>query len=54
MTFPDVCLTQATPFFIGLILLEVFLGWLKTGDLLIKINDGTTSLSAGMMSRLPE
>ncbi|KAF7700218.1 alkylglycerol monooxygenase [Silurus meridionalis] len=45
---------QATPFFIGMILLEAFLGWLKTGYLLIKINDGTTSLSAGMMSRLPE
>ncbi|XP_053543400.1 alkylglycerol monooxygenase isoform X2 [Ictalurus punctatus] len=45
---------QATPFFIGMILLEGLLGWLKTGDLLIKINDGTTSLSAGMMSRLPE
>ncbi|MCJ8740254.1 hypothetical protein PDJAM_G00056780 [Pangasius djambal] len=45
---------QATPFFVGMILLEVLLGWLKTGDLLIKINDGTTSLSAGMMSRLPE
>ncbi|KAM9468991.1 alkylglycerol monooxygenase [Clarias gariepinus] len=45
---------QATLFFVGMIVLEVLLGWLKTGDLVIKINDGTTSLSAGMMSRLPD
>uniref|UniRef100_A0AAR2KJB7 Alkylglycerol monooxygenase n=1 Tax=Pygocentrus nattereri TaxID=42514 RepID=A0AAR2KJB7_PYGNA len=44
---------KATPFFIGLVLLEVFVSWLKTGELLVKINDGTTSLSAGMISRLP-
>ncbi|XP_026881429.2 alkylglycerol monooxygenase isoform X3 [Electrophorus electricus] len=44
---------QATPFFVGLLLLEVFVGWLKTGNLLFKVNDGTTSLSAGMISRLP-
>uniref|UniRef100_A0A8B9K6E6 Alkylglycerol monooxygenase n=1 Tax=Astyanax mexicanus TaxID=7994 RepID=A0A8B9K6E6_ASTMX len=44
---------KATPFFVGLVLLEVFVAWLKTGDLLIKINDGTTSLAAGMISRLP-
>ncbi|KAI4874525.1 hypothetical protein NFI96_016617, partial [Prochilodus magdalenae] len=45
--------SQATPFFFGLILLEIFVGWLKNGDLIFKINDGTTSLSAGMVSRLP-
>ncbi|KAL6471373.1 hypothetical protein MHYP_G00200230 [Metynnis hypsauchen] len=44
---------KATPFFIGLVLLEVFVSWLKTGELLVKVNDGTTSLSAGMISRLP-
>ncbi|KAK9962422.1 hypothetical protein ABG768_007791 [Culter alburnus] len=45
---------QATPYFIGLILLEVVLGWLKTDGPRIKINDFITSLSAGMMSRLPQ
>uniref|UniRef100_A0A672MEL7 Alkylglycerol monooxygenase-like n=1 Tax=Sinocyclocheilus grahami TaxID=75366 RepID=A0A672MEL7_SINGR len=44
---------QATPYFIGLILLEIVLGWLKTDGPRIKINDFITSLSAGMMSRLP-
>uniref|UniRef100_A0A8C2AX07 Alkylglycerol monooxygenase n=1 Tax=Cyprinus carpio TaxID=7962 RepID=A0A8C2AX07_CYPCA len=45
---------QATPYFIGLILLEIVLGWLKTDGPRIKINDFITSLSAGMMSRLPQ
>lgn len=45
---------QATPYFIGLILLEIVLGWLKTDGPHIKINDFITSLSAGMMSRLPQ
>ncbi|XP_062872932.1 alkylglycerol monooxygenase [Trichomycterus rosablanca] len=45
---------QATPFFIGMVLLEMLVGWLKTGSLVIKVNDGTTSLSAGMLSRLPQ
>ncbi|XP_076832498.1 alkylglycerol monooxygenase isoform X2 [Brachyhypopomus gauderio] len=44
---------QATPFFIGLVLLEILVVWMKTGNLLYKINDGTTSLSAGILSRLP-
>ncbi|XP_067221510.1 alkylglycerol monooxygenase isoform X2 [Chanodichthys erythropterus] len=45
---------RATPYFIGLILLEFVLGWLKTDGPCIKINDFITSLSAGMMSRLPQ
>ncbi|XDV32035.1 hypothetical protein PO909_002937 [Leuciscus waleckii] len=45
---------QATPYFIGLIILEIVLGWLKTDGPRIKINDFITSLSAGMMSRLPQ
>uniref|UniRef100_A0A673K8V7 Alkylglycerol monooxygenase n=1 Tax=Sinocyclocheilus rhinocerous TaxID=307959 RepID=A0A673K8V7_9TELE len=45
---------QATPYFIGLILLEIVLGWLKTDGPRIKINDFITSLSTGMMSRLPQ
>ncbi|XP_066515311.1 alkylglycerol monooxygenase [Hoplias malabaricus] len=44
---------KSTPFFFGMVLLEVFVGWLKTGDLLLKINDGTTSLASGIISRLP-
>ncbi|XP_056612598.1 alkylglycerol monooxygenase [Triplophysa dalaica] len=45
---------QATPYFVGLILLEMVLGWLKTDRPRIKINDFITSLQAGMMSRLPQ
>ncbi|XP_062395673.1 alkylglycerol monooxygenase isoform X1 [Sardina pilchardus] len=44
---------QATPFFISLMLLELLVGWLKTGGLIISLNDEVTSISAGMMSRLP-
>ncbi|XP_030637328.1 alkylglycerol monooxygenase [Chanos chanos] len=45
---------KATPFFIGLILVELLVGWLKRGHLIVKIHDVTTSVSAGMMSRLPQ
>lgn len=44
---------QATPFFIGLMVLELLVGVLKTGATLVTINDGITSISAGMISRLP-
>ncbi|KAM3613628.1 uncharacterized protein V6R79_002570 [Siganus canaliculatus] len=44
---------QATPFFIGLMVLEVLVGALKTGGSVVTVSDGLTSISAGMMSRLP-
>uniref|UniRef100_A0A3Q0RSV3 Alkylglycerol monooxygenase n=1 Tax=Amphilophus citrinellus TaxID=61819 RepID=A0A3Q0RSV3_AMPCI len=44
---------QATPFFVGLMVLELVLGLVKTGAPVITIGDGITSLSAGMVSRLP-
>ncbi|XP_030606234.1 alkylglycerol monooxygenase isoform X2 [Archocentrus centrarchus] len=44
---------QATPFFVGLMVLELLLGLVKTGAPVITIGDGITSLSAGMVSRLP-
>ncbi|CAI5661878.1 alkylglycerol monooxygenase isoform X1 [Oreochromis niloticus] len=44
---------QATPFFVGLMVLELVVGFLKTGAPVITISDGITSLSAGMVSRLP-
>ncbi|MFT7805325.1 alkylglycerol monooxygenase [Arapaima gigas] len=43
---------KATPFFLVLMLSEVLIGWVKTGDFVIRINDGITSVSAGVMSRL--
>ncbi|XP_043925419.1 alkylglycerol monooxygenase [Protopterus annectens] len=43
---------QATPLFIGMVLLEFFLSWAKNGKISVRINDGITSLSAGVMSRL--
>uniref|UniRef100_A0A672Z1R5 Transmembrane protein 195 n=1 Tax=Sphaeramia orbicularis TaxID=375764 RepID=A0A672Z1R5_9TELE len=44
---------QATPFFVGLMVLELVVGVLKTGAPVVTINDGLTSISAGMISRLP-
>lgn len=44
---------QATPFFVGLMVLELVVGFLKTGAPVSTISDGITSLSAGMVSRLP-
>ncbi|XP_074509024.1 alkylglycerol monooxygenase [Sebastes fasciatus] len=44
---------QATPFFIGLMVLELVVGLLKTGAPVMTISDGFTSISAGMISRLP-
>uniref|UniRef100_A0A8D3CTM2 Alkylglycerol monooxygenase n=1 Tax=Scophthalmus maximus TaxID=52904 RepID=A0A8D3CTM2_SCOMX len=43
----------ATPFFVGLIFLELAVGVLKTGTTVVTISDGLTSISAGMISRLP-
>lgn len=44
---------QATPFFIGLMVLELVVALLKRGPSLGSIKDGLTSISAGMVSRLP-
>ncbi|KAF7657148.1 hypothetical protein LDENG_00031240 [Lucifuga dentata] len=44
---------QATPFFVGLMVLEFVVGVLKTGASVVTVNDGLTSISAGMVSRLP-
>uniref|UniRef100_A0A3Q3W4C1 Alkylglycerol monooxygenase n=1 Tax=Mola mola TaxID=94237 RepID=A0A3Q3W4C1_MOLML len=44
---------QATPFFIGLMVLELVVGMLKTGTAVVTISDGLTSVACGMISRLP-
>ncbi|KAJ8288071.1 hypothetical protein COCON_G00007300 [Conger conger] len=44
---------KATPVFLGMLILELVLGWAKTGSLIIRINDGVTSVSAGFLSRIP-
>uniref|UniRef100_A0A667XHF0 Alkylglycerol monooxygenase n=1 Tax=Myripristis murdjan TaxID=586833 RepID=A0A667XHF0_9TELE len=44
---------QATPFFMGLMLLELLVGFLKNGASVVTVSDGLTSVSAGMISRLP-
>lgn len=44
---------QATPFFIGLMVLEMVVGVLKTGRSVVTVSDGLTSISAGMVTRLP-
>ncbi|KAI9999863.1 hypothetical protein NQD34_011706 [Periophthalmus magnuspinnatus] len=44
---------QASPYFIGLMLLELVVGALKAETPLPTISDGITSVSCGMISRLP-
>jgi len=44
---------QATPFFVALVLLEMAVGYLTKGVPVVTISDGLTSISAGMISRLP-
>lgn len=44
---------QATPYFMGLMLLELVVGALKADTPLVTISDGLTSVSCGMISRLP-
>lgn len=44
---------QATPYFIGLMLLELVVGALKADTPIVTISDGITSISCGMISRLP-
>ena len=44
---------KATPFFVGLMVLELVVGALKTGGPVVTASDGLTSISAGMISRLP-
>ncbi|XP_074122689.1 alkylglycerol monooxygenase [Sminthopsis crassicaudata] len=44
---------QATPFFITLILLELVLSWILKGKPAGRVDDALTSISAGVLSRLP-
>ncbi|XP_023249207.1 alkylglycerol monooxygenase [Seriola lalandi dorsalis] len=44
---------QATPVFVGLIVLELVVSLLKTGAPAVTVSDGLTSISSGMISRLP-
>lgn len=44
---------KATPYFIGLMLLELVVGYLKNGLPVVSVSDGITSVSAGVISRLP-
>ncbi|XP_063306810.1 alkylglycerol monooxygenase [Pelobates fuscus] len=43
---------KATPYFLVMLLLEMIVSWIRKGKQ-IRVNDGLTSLSAGVMSRLP-
>ncbi|XP_029444863.1 alkylglycerol monooxygenase isoform X2 [Rhinatrema bivittatum] len=44
---------QATPYFISMLMLELILSWAWKGQP-FRINDGLSSLSAGVLSRLPD
>uniref|UniRef100_A0A8C6U458 Transmembrane protein 195 n=1 Tax=Neogobius melanostomus TaxID=47308 RepID=A0A8C6U458_9GOBI len=45
---------KATPYFIGLMLLELVVGALKADTPILTIGDGLTSISCGMISRMPQ
>lgn len=45
---------QATPYFIALILLEFVINWAQKGRSSVRVSDGITCLSAGVLSRLPD
>ncbi|NP_001279210.1 alkylglycerol monooxygenase [Callorhinchus milii] len=44
---------QATPYFVGLMIIELVVTWLKEGQGAYRVNDALTSISAGVLSRLP-
>lgn len=44
---------QATPIFISLMLLELIVSWIRKGKLPGGLDDALTSMSAGVLSRLP-
>uniref|UniRef100_A0A8C6N2Y0 Alkylglycerol monooxygenase n=1 Tax=Mus spicilegus TaxID=10103 RepID=A0A8C6N2Y0_MUSSI len=44
---------KATPFFIFLILLELVISWILKGKPSGRLDDALTSISAGVVSRLP-
>uniref|UniRef100_A0A667HI18 Alkylglycerol monooxygenase n=1 Tax=Lynx canadensis TaxID=61383 RepID=A0A667HI18_LYNCA len=44
---------QATPFFISLMLLELVVSWILKGKAPGRLDDALTSMSAGILSRLP-
>uniref|UniRef100_A0A8C6YT78 Alkylglycerol monooxygenase n=1 Tax=Nothoprocta perdicaria TaxID=30464 RepID=A0A8C6YT78_NOTPE len=45
---------KSIPFFIGFIALEFAVSWVQRRKLAGRINDGISSLSLGILSRLPE
>nr|XP_008528101.1 PREDICTED: alkylglycerol monooxygenase [Equus przewalskii] len=44
---------KATPFFISLMLLELAVSWIRKGKPPGRVDDSLTSMSAGILSRLP-
>ncbi|KAK2500024.1 hypothetical protein MC885_016035 [Smutsia gigantea] len=44
---------KATPLFISLMLLELVVSWICKGKLPGRLDDALTSISAGVLSRLP-
>ncbi|XP_041039093.1 alkylglycerol monooxygenase isoform X1 [Carcharodon carcharias] len=45
---------QATPYFVGLMIIELVITWFQKGQTVLRMNDALTSISAGILSRLPE
>uniref|UniRef100_UPI00398F46CB alkylglycerol monooxygenase n=1 Tax=Pristiophorus japonicus TaxID=55135 RepID=UPI00398F46CB len=45
---------QATPYFVGLMIIELVVTWFQKGQIVFRMNDALTSISAGIFSRLPE
>ncbi|XP_072365253.1 alkylglycerol monooxygenase isoform X2 [Scyliorhinus torazame] len=45
---------QATPYFVGLMIIELVITWFHKSQTVFRMNDALTSISAGIVSRLPE
>ncbi|XP_038653410.1 alkylglycerol monooxygenase isoform X2 [Scyliorhinus canicula] len=45
---------QATPYFVGLMIIELVVTWFHKSQTVFRMNDALTSISAGILSRLPE
>ncbi|XP_059827335.1 alkylglycerol monooxygenase isoform X2 [Hypanus sabinus] len=45
---------QAIPYFVGLMVIELTITWFRKGQMVFRVNDALTSISAGIISKLPE
>ncbi|XP_069769856.1 alkylglycerol monooxygenase isoform X2 [Narcine bancroftii] len=44
---------QAIPYFVGMMIIELVITWFQKGQIVFRLNDACSSISAGILSRLP-